>query len=57
VNIAYEVPVADGLAIAYPVALVAGSKNAAAAKKFLDYLAGPASPSVFAKYGFIVPVK
>ncbi len=51
-RIAYEVPAAEGPAITYPIALVQGSKHAAAAQKFLDYLAQPDSLKVFAKYGF-----
>ncbi len=53
VKIAYEVPVADGPAITYPVALIQGSKHAASAQKFLDYLSQPASLKTFEKYGFI----
>jgi molybdate transport system substrate-binding protein len=53
VKVAYEVPAADGPAITYPAALVESSKNAAAAKKFLDYLEAPASLKMFEKYGFI----
>jgi molybdate transport system substrate-binding protein len=53
VKVAWEVPVAEGPAITYPAALMAGSKHAAAAKKFLDYLAEPGSLKVFEKYGFI----
>jgi len=53
VKIAFEVPVTDGPAIAYPAALVFDSKHAAAAKKFLDYLAEPSSLKTFEKYGFI----
>lgn len=53
VKIAYEVPVADGPAIAYPIALVSDSKHAAAAKKFLEYLEQPNTRKVFEKYGFI----
>jgi len=53
VTVAYEVPVADGPAIAYPVALVQDSKHAAVAKKFLDYLSEPSSLKTFEKYGFI----
>ena len=52
-KVAYEVPAADGPAITYPVALVAGGKNAGAAKKFLDYLETAASLKTFEKYGFI----
>jgi molybdate transport system substrate-binding protein len=53
VKVAYEVPVADGPAIAYPAALVRGSKHAASAKKFLDYLGKGSSLKTFEKYGFI----
>jgi molybdate transport system substrate-binding protein len=53
VKVACEVPVAEGPAIAYPAALVQGSKHAAAAKKFLDYLGEPSSLKTFEKYGFI----
>jgi len=53
VKIIYEVPVADGPAIAYPAAIVQNSKHAAAAKKFLDYLSEPDSLKTFEKYGFI----
>ena len=53
VKIAYEVPVAEGPAIAYPIALVNDSKHVAAAKKFLDYLGKPESLKIFEKYGFV----
>jgi molybdate transport system substrate-binding protein len=53
VKVAYEVPVAEGPAIAYPAAIVKSSKHADAAKKFLDYLAEPGSLKTFEKYGFI----
>jgi molybdate transport system substrate-binding protein len=53
VKVAYEVPVAEGPVITYPAALVAGSKHAAAAKKFLDYLGTESAMKVFAKDGFI----
>ena len=52
-KVAYEVPVKDGPAIAYPAALIQGSKHAEAAKKFLDYLSEPSSLKTFEKYGFI----
>jgi molybdate transport system substrate-binding protein len=53
VKVAYEVPIAEGPVITYPVALVGASKHAAAAKKFLDYLSQPGSVKIFEKYGFI----
>lgn len=53
VKVAYEVPAAAGPTITYPAALVQGSKNTVAAKKFLDYLESPSSLKTFEKYGFI----
>ena len=53
VKVAFEVPVAEGPAIAYPVALIQGSKHSEAAKKFLDYLSKPSSLKTFEEYGFI----
>jgi molybdate transport system substrate-binding protein len=53
VKVAFEVPVAEGPVITYPAALVQGSKHAADAKKFLDYLGKPGSLKIFEKYGFI----
>jgi molybdate transport system substrate-binding protein len=54
VKVAFEVPVADGPQITYPMALVAHAPNPAAAKKFLDYLAGSEAAAVFVRHGFIV---
>src|SRR5206468_12192523 len=53
VRIAYEVPAADGPAIAYPAAVVADSKRQAAAQRFLDYLRSPPAQAIFRKYGFL----
>lgn len=53
VKVAYEVPLAEGPAIAYPAALVEGSHHAVAAKKFLDYLSDAGSLKTFEKYGFL----
>lgn len=53
VRVAYEVPLAEGPVISYPVARVAGAHHAAAAQKFLDYLSGPSSLKTFEKDGFI----
>jgi molybdate transport system substrate-binding protein len=52
VKVAYEVPVAEGPVISYPVAIVS-PKHPIAAKKFFDYLVSPDSLKVFEKYGFI----
>jgi molybdate transport system substrate-binding protein len=61
VKVAYEVPVAEGPAISYPVAVVEGARGSViggpdrtvAAKKFLDYLGKGSSLKIFEKYGFI----
>lgn len=54
VKIAYEVPLAEGPKITYPTALVKGSPQPEAAKKFLAYLASDDGAKTFRKYGFIV---
>ena len=53
VKVAYEVPVAEGPAIAYPAALVAASRHAEGAGKFLAYLESPEALKTFEKYGFV----
>jgi molybdate transport system substrate-binding protein len=52
-KVIYDISPQDGPKITYPAALVAGSKHADAAKKFLDYLGSPDALKVFAKSGFI----
>lgn len=54
VRIAFEVPLAEGPQISYPFAVIAGSRNAEAARRFLAYLESPAALGVFARYGFLV---
>lgn len=54
VRVAYEVPAAEAPSITYPVALVAGTRNEAAAKRFLRYLRGPEAGAVFTRHGFTV---
>lgn len=41
--------------ISYPIATVAGGPNLEAARKFVDFIASPASQAVLAKYGFQRP--
>mgnify|MGYP001172224010 CR=1 FL=1 len=55
VRMVFEVPVADGPAIAYPAALTRQGSNPAAAERLLAYLQGPAARRVFEQAGFIVP--
>ena len=54
VKVAFEVLVTEGPKISYPVALVKNSKQADAARKFLDYLGSEDAGNVFRQYGFIV---
>jgi len=51
VRIVDEFPQDSHPAIIYPVAIVAGSKNAQA-RTFLSYLGSPAARGIFSKYGF-----
>jgi molybdate transport system substrate-binding protein len=54
VKVAYEVPASDAPVITYPMAEVKGSKNSAAAEKFLDYLNSESAGQTFANFGFVV---
>lgn len=54
VKVAFEVAAAGGPAISYPVALLKDSPQPAAARKFLEYLAGPEAAKVFTGKGFIL---
>jgi len=54
VKISFEIPAAESPKISYPVALVQDSRHAAAARKFLIYLAGPESAATFQRFGFSI---
>jgi len=54
VKVAYEVPVADGPKITYPLALVKDAPQPAAAKKFIACLKSEKSAQVFQQFGFVV---
>lgn len=54
VQIAANAPENSHKAIIYPAAVIKSSKNADAAKDFLNYLSGDKAKAVFEKYGFIV---
>ena len=54
VKIAYEVPRTIGPDISYPMALVKGSQQPEAAKKFLDYLSSKEAGQAFTGYGFLL---
>jgi molybdate transport system substrate-binding protein len=53
VKVAYEVAVAEGPKISYPLAVLQDAKDAAAARKFVAHLAGSEAGAVFQKYGFL----
>lgn len=55
VKIAYEIPMKDTPAISYPVAVIKDTKNLAASKDFVQYLASEESKMIFKKYGFLIP--
>jgi molybdate transport system substrate-binding protein len=54
VRVAYEVPPADVPPITYPVALIKGTKNDAAARRFLAYLRSEVAAAAFRRQGFQV---
>ncbi len=56
VRVAFEVPREKGPPIVYPLAPIAGSKNAEAAAALVRHLVGPEAISVYKRLGFIVLV-
>jgi len=54
VKIAYEVPLAKGPKITYPVAIVKESKRKDAARDFMNFVQSPTAKDAFRKYGFVV---
>jgi len=56
VRVAFEVPREKGPAIVYPLAPIAGSKNAEAAAALVRHLIGPEAIAVYKRFGFIVLV-
>ncbi len=53
VRIAYEVPAAEAPKISYPAAVIADSREKAAALRFLDYLQSAQARDIFRRAGFI----
>jgi molybdate transport system substrate-binding protein len=53
VKVALTVPTATP--IANPIAVVAGSPNAQAARRFIDFVTSPAGQAVLARHGFLKP--
>lgn len=54
VRVALEVPAAEGPKVSYPCALIADSRQAEAAGRFLAHLESPAGAEVFRRHGFVV---
>ena len=54
VKVAYAVPAAETPEISYPLAVIQGAKQAAAGRKFAQYLVADEAGKVFRKFGFIV---
>jgi len=52
VKIVATAPAKSHAPVIYPAAVVKASKNPAAARQFLDFLAGPRAGAIFQKYGF-----
>lgn len=55
VAVSYVVPVEDAPAITYPAAVVASSKAADRARRYLDWLRGPDATAIFTAAGFTLP--
>ncbi|HEX4961591.1 MAG TPA: molybdate ABC transporter substrate-binding protein [Thermoanaerobaculia bacterium] len=55
VKVAYEVPLAGGPKISYPLAVTSESKRQDAARRFLAYLESEPALAVFRKFGFLIP--
>lgn len=54
-KVAFEVPIAEGPKISYPIAVVSTSKSIDAAQKALTYIESEAALEIFKKYQFIIP--
>ena len=54
VKVAVEISGAEAPKISYPVGVVKSSREPERARKFSEYLAGPAARAVFEKFGFVV---
>ncbi len=54
VKVACEIPIKDGPAISYPMAVVKEATQPEASKKFLQYLNSDDAAKMFEKFGFII---
>jgi molybdate transport system substrate-binding protein len=55
VKAAVLIPLDDAPPIAYPAAVIAASRNGAAAERFLAFLQSGSAGAIFARYGFLPP--
>jgi molybdate transport system substrate-binding protein len=55
VRVAAAAPASSHAPIVYPAAVVAASEHPGAARRYLDFLAGPRGAEIFRRHGFIVP--
>ncbi len=52
-RIVHAVPLADGLRIEYPIAVIAGGEHTEAARAFVEYAASPSARPAFERFGFV----
>jgi molybdate transport system substrate-binding protein len=55
VEVAFAVPADDGPRIVYPAAVVADSRRAEVARRFVDFLAAAEAAAIFTRFGFTPP--
>jgi len=53
VRVAYEITLAEGPAISYPIAVVKECKHTEAARRLVAYLGAAEARAIFARYGFL----
>ena len=54
IRVAFEVPLAEGPEISYPIALVKDGRNPVGAAKFLTLVTSSEGRAIFVKYGFLL---
>jgi molybdate transport system substrate-binding protein len=54
VEVAFEVPAAEGPRISYPLAVLRDARDPAGAQRFLAYLLSPPAQDVFRSHGFLL---
>jgi molybdate transport system substrate-binding protein len=54
VQVAYEIPRAEGPKISYPIAILAETTDFSAAKRFYDFLLSTSALNIYTRYGFLL---